>query len=297
MSMTVMKRVRRANLLVTDRGPMEYLLSGLLHYGPRALLKPLRKKRRTQEEVLEEYNVFGREHADWLGTGDGVLRLENLEALDDLIYDDPVTPRLMMVDGQVRRGTRALARRVLLDTVEARLRSLLTDVPQSERKVVEFGSGTGRNVLELKRRMPDVEFVGLDLSPKKVEFATALAKRFDIDATFSQADVTGPLPDTVQNAALSYSIHALEQMPRIFKGAVDNMLKISSRGVVFYEPVAELYPSNLRGLVSRLRIRNADYLDGLYDYLLEVGAGVEHVELLGTCGNPFNQTVEIAVRT
>ena len=130
--------------------------------------------------------------------------------------------------------------------------------------VVELGSGRGRNLLYLKRRFPGLRCVGLDISPVSTALAHAAAERFGLEIEVASADVTQPLPPLPSGIAVCYSVHALEQMPRVFPQAVQAMLGLhpACRGVV--QPVAELHPPTLRGWVSRLYIRDHDYLNGLY---------------------------------
>jgi len=116
-----------------------------------------------------------------------------------------------------------------------------------------------------------------------------------LDVEVNQADITSPL-DWDGRATVSFTVHALEQLPRVFPRAVDQILGVTDKAAIFFEPVVELFPLSLRGLAARLRLRNADYLDGLLTYLRENGAGrVAVAERLPTVGAPLNQTSEIVV--
>jgi hypothetical protein len=181
--------------------------------------------------------------------------------------------------------------------------SLLGDVVESEAlpgdTVVEFCSGDGRNLLYLKQRFPDVHFVGLEISPVSVATARRLAEKFAVDVEFLVCDVTRPLPEPVssKNVTVAFSSHGLEQMPRIFPGAVEAMCALAARHILMLEPVPELWPRNVRGLSSRLRVLALDRLRGLIPFLegshLPAGWHLESVRRLGTACNPLNETCEL----
>jgi hypothetical protein len=191
------------------------------------------------------------------------------------------------------RKTRAIALTRIEKAVEAY-------VP-SKGVAVEFGSGDGRNLIYLKRRFPDRTFIGLELSAVSVELARQLAAKFDLDVRFYQSNVCEGLPPelTAQSADLVFSCHALEQMPRIFTQAVENMLSVSKKAVVMLEPVLELWPLNRRGFVSRLRCWHIDYLRGLLPTIRKLTASspwsIQSALRLKSANNPFNETCEIHV--
>src|SRR3546814_12199830 len=74
-----------------------------------------------------------------------------------------------------------------------------------------------------------------------------------------------PLPGELAtyDVGLIYSSFALEQMPRIFERAILNMFSLSPDSIVLFEPVPEVWPHNLRGLVSRLRVKAIERLHTL----------------------------------
>ena len=53
--------------------------------------------------------------------------------------------------------------------------------------MVELGSGSGRSLLFLKKRLPDRRFVGLELSPVSVQMARRLSEKFALPVDFVQA--------------------------------------------------------------------------------------------------------------
>jgi hypothetical protein len=111
---------------------------------------------------------------------------------------------------------------------------------------------------------------------------------------FEVADATRPLSFEPHDVA--FTIHALEQIPDDFPRAVDNMLALSRKGTIFFEPVWERFPKNLLGLAARFRRYNANYLNGLLTNLeSRSDVRIEYAEAMSTVGNPLNHTVEIVV--
>jgi SAM-dependent methyltransferase len=273
------ERIRTRDLRVLDRGPLAYTLSNALHYGLRVVLG--KQIKRDQGWVQDEYEVQNRtEH--WR---DGL-------SLDDLIYSDDVTRKWILKDKRLVLGTDRVVREHLLERLRTRVAELL---PSGRGRVAEFGCGTGRNLFFLAKSFPDLELVGIELDERSTEYARTVAKREGFkNITFHAGDMTA---DTSRFGAADvvYSIHALEQLPRDFVKAIDNMIRVARKGLVLFEPVHELFPRNLRGLAARFRVRNADYLDGLLTYLRgKSEVEVRYAEAMRTVGNPLNHTTEIA---
>lgn len=218
-----------------------------------------------------------------------------LTDFDAFVFGKPNDPEIVLADGHVRWGSRTDVRRTerehVIDVIADACAGIAAPV------VVEVGAGTGANLLLLKRRHPHVHAIGLELSPVSVELARRAAETFDLDVDFQVADVSRPLEIDVGSVDVVFSCHALEQMPDVFTGAVDNVLRLAGTEAIFFEPVGECYPRNLRGFVGRLRLTAVDYLNGLHKTLVARGAAITQVRPLGFGVTPFNETVEIRVRT
>lgn len=276
---SLLERIRTRDLRVLDRGPFAYTVSNAIHYGLRAALR--RQVPRDKAWIHDEYHVSKRaEH--WR---------DNL-SLDDLIMSDNQTKMWILKDGEITIGTERVIREYNL----ARLRDWIKKfLPDGRGRVVEFGCGTGRNLFYLARTFPDLELVGLELSPSSVEHAQQTAKREGFRISFQTKDMTGDCSD-VAKADVVFSIHALEQLPSDFPKAFDNMMKVSRGGIVLFEPVHELFPWSLRGIAARFRLRNANYLNGLLSYVKSKRElEVEHAAAM-PYGNPLNPTVELVTR-
>jgi SAM-dependent methyltransferase len=260
-----------------------FLMIALLRHGAGYVLRPLRRVKRGTDYVLGEYDKESRE--EFRGVA------PSLATLHDLLYDDAVSKRLVLLQNRCVRGTISETREYLLEQMAKRIHQYA-----SSGTVVEFGCGTGRNLFFLKQRFPHLRFIGLELSPRTVQGARQNAERYNLSVEFHQADIATAIVALPPDVAVAYSCHALEQTPKTFKAAADQIIACASRAALFYEPCAELYPWNVRGIASRLRIYNADYVRGLYLYLKNT-ANVVSAHRLGFAGNPLNETCEIIVET
>ena len=229
------------------------------------------------------------------------LEREDHLSFDELVYGSadrfdavPESDFVLLDDRVVWAPTRK-SRAFLVDQLEQHVARL---VPAGG-TVVELGSGSGRNLLHLKKQLPDRNYVGLELSPVSARLAQRLSEKFALPVEFVQANVCQPLAPGVAPAAdLVYSSHALEMMPRIFPGAIRNALALSRRHVVFFEPVPELWSMDLRGLASHLRAYVMDRLNGFMPVLDAILN--EHrdwrtttAERLATSTNPINETCRV----
>lgn len=236
---------------------------------------------------------------------DGMRRpaFERRDALtwDELQYGRAPAGTTILIGDRLAHGSYREPRSVNL----ARLAAHVEACTRPGDTVVEFGCGDGRNLLYLQHAFPDRTYVGLELSAVSCALARRLAERFGGDVTYHQADATDathalPAALAPRSAALVYSCHALEQMPRLFVRALALMAEASRDAVVLLEPVPELWPWSPRGMVSRLRVRAIDRLRGLVDAAGALAAGGEWTVVtarrLGAGSNPLNETCEIVLR-
>jgi hypothetical protein len=221
---------------------------------------------------------------------------------DELIYgsvdrfDEAPESDFILLDDRVVWAPTRKSRGFLIGEIERRIGAV---VPPGG-TVAEFGSGNGRNVLYLKSRMPESHFVGLELSPVSVELARHLSTQFGHPVRFDVANACQPLPPGAPDRVdVAFSTHALEMMPRAFVGAIDNMLSIATRHVLFFEPIPELWPSTPRGWASHCRAYVMDRLRGFMPALVKRAAAsgwrLDEAERLRTSTNPINETVVVTL--
>lgn len=219
---------------------------------------------------------------------------KNLPSFDHYIFGKPNDYDFTLISDKITFADIRLSRVVIASIICERIGSFLLHNPKSV--VVEFGSGNGRNILMLKRLFPDAHFIGLELSPESINLSNAAASAYGLDVAFYQADITKAIPNLNKEVSLCFSVHALEQIPRSFYKAVDNMLCTSSDTVCLFEPIHELYPKSLRGFLSFLRAKVMDRLSGLKSYVENIkGVKISHFRLK-YADNPFNETCFIELK-
>ncbi|HEY1813784.1 MAG TPA: class I SAM-dependent methyltransferase [Kofleriaceae bacterium] len=272
-----MKQLIRGNLRIEDRGPAAYVWSSLAHYGLRALLP---KRSRDTTVVMNEYNHERDEY--W--------KPQHQLSVDDYVWGDRERERWILLDHELGRGTLRQVRERLLP----RLKQRVEQYSAPGDLVVEFGAGTGRNLAYLSLELPDRKYLGLELTPRSVDDAHAMLRRFGLPVEMRVADVTAALD--VPRAAVAYSVQALEQLPStVSRAALANMAKIASRAIICFEPIRELFPKNMRGFAARLRQYRADYLSGLPQHARELGLDVVTAKLAGFAEHPLNELSELVI--
>jgi hypothetical protein len=268
--------------------PGAFLRSSFRHYVRSFRPYHFASSRRTPDGVRKSYNSSRQ------------LELERLETIDwdSFVYFPEEWSDFVLIDDKVTWGRLRRARTQLL----ARLEEVAAEYARPGATIIEFGSGDGRNLLHLKKLFPNTRFIGLELSDVSVQLSREAAKKFGLNVEFFEANVCEELPKLPRSddVTLAYSSFALEMMPRIFTRAVDKMADSTSGGLVFFEPAGELWPLNLRGISSRLRVLQLDRLRGLSRKVRELTASANwellRMERLKVGINPLNEACEIHLR-
>jgi SAM-dependent methyltransferase len=256
-----------------DTGPSKFLCYATLTTG-RRMLRNLLKRRsvrsveRTSAFVEQKYDDYRSKIP--LGT------------FDDYVLG--TLPRdFTVVDGQVKFTHSQLAVGGYLRILRELIGRYATDGA-----VVELGCGGGRNLFYLGKHGIKNPLVGFELSGASVDLARRASRHFGIDARFEQVDVTQPLPP-IGSVDVVFSIHAFEMMPRIFVGGVENIRRLQPSVAIFLEPIEEIWSHSVRGMLSRIRVRQLDRLRGFYPEAAMLGRVVEAREL-EYATNPLNPT-------
>jgi hypothetical protein len=153
----------------------------------------------------------------------------------------------------------------VFDSADYYRRTLLRNLRQhfpNARSITEFGCGVGRNLLFLKRELPELQSFGYELCQPGVEVAVAAAAKFGLDISYSQLDyVNDPSEKYVFPATdVAFTMFSLEQLPRNNDVALKNILSRVRMGSIHIEPVPENYPWSIRGVLGRIEHRKVDYL-------------------------------------
>jgi SAM-dependent methyltransferase len=139
------------------------------------------------------------------------------------------------------------------------------------RTVLEVGAGAGQNLLGLSAVFPEIAFTGIELTEEGVARARSVQshehlpdviKQFSpfpvADDTahrrvdFQQGDATA-LPFADGSFDLVYSRLALEQMERVRRKAVAEMVRVSAGHVLMVEPFADFNDDKRRSLAHRAK--------------------------------------------
>lgn len=168
------------------------------------------------------------------------------------------------------------------------LAALQREFPDAK-SITEYGCGIGRNLLHLKRQMPHIKCYGYELCKPGVQLAEAAAIKFGLDVSYSQLDyVGGSESDYVfPKTDVSLTIFSLEQLPDTNKVAVENILRHTVYGSIHLEPVPEVYPFTLRGLIGRMDHWKANYLRNFENNLSELENIKIAREFLDSSHNPL----------
>ncbi len=284
-----MYQTRTLPILKTSFTPFHFLLNSLVFHSLYLAFRAVKPSGRNASKVQANYD---HERAKLLAS------LEAMDwesyALFPADYED-----FIVINDRLRWGALREARLLLLE----RLTDTVRQKVKPGQTVIEFGSGDGRNLLYLQKQFPDIRFVGLELSPISVELSGKAAEKFGISGVeFYQANVCTPLPANVArpDIGLIYSSFALEQMPRIFVQALENMFALKPSAIMLFEPVSELWSLSLRSLVARLRVRGIDRLVGLPAQLKNLlnahpDYALTSIKRSGIALNPHTEMCEVLI--
>lgn len=241
----------------------------------RSVLRP--RMNRQKSNVLLEYSAGWESYARYLDqcvTLDDWLRIRGVE--DVLSY--------CQVSGKVKYEN--------FDSGEFNKQKILTTLQRefpTVKSVTEYGCGVGRNLLYLKRQMPHVKCYGYELCKPGVELAAAAAKKFGMDVSYSQLDYVGGSESEYifPKTDVSFTVFSLEQLPDTNKVAMENILRHTMYGSIHLEPVSEMYPFTLRGLIGRIDHWKANYLKNFEHNISEL-ADIEITrEFITSSHNPL----------
>ncbi|HEY4515489.1 MAG TPA: class I SAM-dependent methyltransferase, partial [Candidatus Paceibacterota bacterium] len=259
-----------------------YILKEFWHFFPRAIYRAIRPLNdRNQGMVKRNYDErYERDLINFRETKPG---------LDNYLFAPVGEFEWILIDHKIKWGKVAESYKAFVKDLELELEQYL-NLPNAT--LIEFGCGSGRNLLYLKSRYPQVHFIGLELSPAGVALAKKTALFYGLDVEFREADLTQPL-ELEYKSDLTFSVHALEQMPRILGKALDNMVSTSNGKIILFEPIPELYPWwTLRGVTSRARARVIDHVRGVLPALRGKGFVIDKAKRLGV-GSSLTETCVI----
>lgn len=263
----------------------KYFFREFCYFVPRAiyrLLRPLND--RNPEMVRRNYDLRYQ-------TARQMFRRNKVE-LNDFLFNNGEANEWILIDNKTDLGRIGDIYKSFVPNLDKYLSEYL-EVPGNT--IVEFGCGNGRNLLYLKSRYPKINFIGLEISEEGVTLAREIAKAYSLDIEYRVGDLTKG-KDLGLKADIAFTVHALEQMPRIFSQTVANMAKISGGKIILFEPVPDLYPWwSTRGLTARARAIVIDHVRNVLPTLKLSGFVIDEARRLGV-GSPLTETCVVRAR-
>lgn len=193
-------------------------------------------------------------------------------------------PKLRVLDGRLQMAPGEVIREQYCDQLAEIFRA------HGVTSILEAGAGDGNNLPLLHERVPNAKLHGIDISPKRMEFAASHPLHRELGITFSVASAA-KLPFETGSFDAVYSMYCLEHLPLEFKDAIREMTRVARKCVVLVEPVPEH-----RGVAQRIYARASEFLQGLPEFLEEEDFDVESVQLLASAGVPLNMGSLITIR-
>jgi ubiquinone/menaquinone biosynthesis C-methylase UbiE len=153
--------------------------------------------------------------------------------------------------------------------------------------VLEVGVGELTTLEDIYRNFgPDIDCYGVDLSVNRIYHGLSeYCKRHEKLPIVMKANaIKLPFPDN--SFDLVYTRHTLEQMPTIYKEALSEIIRVSKKQIVLFEPSFEL-----SGIAQKIKMLNSDYVKGIPKYLnSRSDIQLENTYLMKNSANPLNHT-------
>lgn len=133
---------------------------------------------------------------------------------------------------------------------------------------------------------PKIDVYGVDLSVNRIYHGLKeYRKRHKIDPTVVKGNaIRLPFPDN--SFDLVYTRHTLEQMPTVYKEALGEIIRVSKRHVILFEPSYEL-----ASVSQRIKMHNSDYVRGIMRFVKNRSeVCIKKFYLMKNSANPMNHT-------
>ena len=133
---------------------------------------------------------------------------------------------------------------------------------------------------------PELDVYGVDLSVNRIFHGLKeYRKRHKVEPKVVKGNaISLPFPDNAFD--LVYTRHTLEQMPTIYKEALDEIFRVSKRHVILFEPSYELAT-----ISQRIKMHNSDYVRGIMRFVKSrSNVIIKKFYLMKNSANPINHT-------
>ncbi len=153
--------------------------------------------------------------------------------------------------------------------------------------ILEVGVGELTTIEDIYKFFgPEVECYGVDLSLNRIKHGLEeYKKRHSKLPTVAKANALKlPFPDNSFDIVITR--HTLEQMPKIYQEALDEIFRVSKHHVILFEPSFEM-----GSLAQKIKMLNTDYVRGIPAYINnKKNLKVEKPYLMNNSANPLNHT-------
>ena len=151
--------------------------------------------------------------------------------------------------------------------------------------IVEFGCGTGLNLLMLAERFPGVRLIGSDWARPTEHIAWRIAEDKGADLTwrwFNMLTADGWRGEEIDSSTAILTVHAMEQLGGDWRPFLEMLLALKPGLCLHVEPLVELYDASdpFDGLAIQYHGKR-NYLSGFVPHIQELAAQnlVEIVDL------------------
>ena len=167
--------------------------------------------------------------------------------------------------------------------------------------IVEFGCGTGTNLVHLSRILPGVKLIGSDWAASSIQLVNHVSGSHGLQLEGVLLDMFAPEGaggEKCSEADGAFTMGAMEQLGQDYRPFLDYLLNSNVRRVIHFETAYELYRlGNMWDLFARAYLEKRNWLRGYFATLAELET-TGHIRILHqgkTFGSFFHDGYTVTV--